>query len=65
LRRLQGTAFTLTACNGARIDPRPKKKKSVATDRIITYQHFQHNLKSAKEQNWYAMLQVTPQNKAL
>ena len=43
----------------------PKKKEYVATDRIITYQHFQHNLKSAKEQNWYAMLQVTPQNKAL
>jgi hypothetical protein len=44
----------------------PKKMYSyVSTDRIITYQQFQHDLKSAKEQNLDAMLQVTPQNKAL
>jgi len=65
-REKQRTAFTLTACHGARIGPRTiKKKEYVATGRIITYQHFQHNLKSAKEQNLYAMWQVTPQNKAL
>lgn len=65
-REKQRTAFTLTACHGARIGPRTQKKKEyVATGRIITYQHFQHNLKSAKEQNFVCHVASSPQNSSL